>query len=674
MTKSFEEISKAIASQSGRPDANLANDSNHLGGIEAGDYATKAWVQEYHGNKESDLKQYVDQHDKDTLNAAKEYTNAMIRNQDFSNFAELDDLNALNTNLTNKINTDIANQKAYTDQKTQAIVDDVNTNFADVEDAINALNDNVSDLFQSVSDGKELIAEAITDKGVTTSANDSFSTMSSNIKNINTNQGMIVIPEGYMDTSDATATSDKILQGFTAYANGNKIHGTYVPSGGGSTGGVILGEDEVVATKIYGEAGVLTGGKISNLDNKITISKQNTYGVTVPKMALISTESAAYGTFVVASRKITENVDNEIVIYNISNNSFSHKDYNAKYSYSFSELGIEGELRCIAASPICIFTPNDCFVQITIGTSVAIYTFWFNAAGNNGNGSIGEASIYSEKTCFVIENPCRDINSITYSNTEDNTFAYFSQNRIHIVSIGWAIEQILEYKNVEVSTYQGNVRGLFRFSQSDRFLIFAPWGTLGTSGITNLMLLDDFRYVMHQALSKDFGESGWKSAQLLINSQDNFMIFCGLPYTLNYDLKAKTITYTQQSNTQIIPFNEGLNESCFACFSKDDKYVYAISSFNPINRMYPIATYKVDYLNLDTEWDKVSSDLATTGSSTTLDIVNSKAICFNPYYKEAGLPGPTESSIGFYYYYADPEIRDVIGLSYNGNFYKKTWQ
>lgn len=195
MPKSYEEISKSVATQGGRPDANLANDSNHLGGIAAEDYATKAWVQEYHGNKESSLKQYIDQQDEATLNAAKEYTNAAIRNQDFSDFAELDDLNALNTNLTNKINTDIANQKAYTDKKTQAIVDDVNANFEDVEDAIDALNDNVSEIFQSVSDGKELIAEAITDKGVTTSATASFETMANNIGQIDTNQGMIVIPE-----------------------------------------------------------------------------------------------------------------------------------------------------------------------------------------------------------------------------------------------------------------------------------------------------------------------------------------------------------------------------------------------------------------------------------------------------------------------------------------------
>lgn len=47
----------------------------------------------------------------------------------------------------------------------------------DVQDAID-------EVFQYVSDGKELIADAITDKGVPTSATDTFATMATNISNI----------------------------------------------------------------------------------------------------------------------------------------------------------------------------------------------------------------------------------------------------------------------------------------------------------------------------------------------------------------------------------------------------------------------------------------------------------------------------------------------------------
>lgn len=663
MPKSFEEISKSIASQNGKTDANLANDSNHLGGIPAEDYATKEWVRNYHDDKESSLKQYVDQQDTATLNAAKEYTNSAIRNQDFSDFAEIDDLQALNTNLTNKINTDIAGQKSYTDQKTQAIVDDVNANFEDVEDAIDQLNDNVNELFQSVSDGKEQIAEAITDKGIATSATATFETMASNIEKIQ--DGLIVIPDGYVNTSDATAGANQILQGYTAYANGNKIYGTYVGSGSPG-GGVILGDDDVVATKVYGEAGVLTGSKLTNTNN-INLTEENTISSTIPKGAIIS--AGTYGTFAILSRKITENIQNEIAIYNITINTFGHTDPNSKFSYSYEELGIEGTLLCIAASPLCAY--NN-FVQISIGTTTGIYVFWFNPQGNNGNGSIGEASIYSDKTKFVINNPCGCVNGITYSNTDQNTFAYYSNSKIYIVNVGWSTDQVIDLTEVSVSTYGGTVNGLFSFNASDRFLMFAPWGSISVAEV-NIMLLDDFRYIIHEQITQS-GNDGWKNGQLAISPTDDFAIINGKPYTLGYDLKEKTISYTKMSDTNIIPWNISNNESLYACFSSDGKYVYALSSFDKSNNMFPLATFKVDYTNLNSQWQIVSNSLAVgiNGIRPIIDIVNKKVLNYIPYHDDISAP-MNISTIGFYYYYSDPNVKTVIGLSWNNELYKKSW-
>ena len=189
MAKVSEQWSKANTKSQGKTDANLSNDSEHLGGIPAEDYATKEYVQEYHNTKEGSLKDYVDKEDQSILNEAKEYTNSQIRNQDFSSFAKLTDVQALDKKLSEDIEAGDNAQKAYTDQKTNAIVKDVNANFQDVENSINTLNGTVNELFQSVSSGKGVVAEAITDKGVPTSANDSFNTMATNIRAIPTSSG-----------------------------------------------------------------------------------------------------------------------------------------------------------------------------------------------------------------------------------------------------------------------------------------------------------------------------------------------------------------------------------------------------------------------------------------------------------------------------------------------------
>lgn len=101
----------------------------------------------------------------------------------------------------------------------------------------------IKEVFQSVSDGKGLIASAITDKGVKTDAKDTFSTMAHNIGEIQTSGGgdyefyegsynfVPKVSEQLMETKDKAMKDNVTVAGIPFHEVSNET-GTTVVIGG----------------------------------------------------------------------------------------------------------------------------------------------------------------------------------------------------------------------------------------------------------------------------------------------------------------------------------------------------------------------------------------------------------------------------------------------------------
>lgn len=347
-----EEISQY--NQNGKTDSNLANDALHLGGVPADDFATKKYVQDYHGAKEETLKEYLERQDETNLQEAKNYTDTAIRNQDFSDFLKSADGIALEQKINNCANecaNNLNTTKTQINGRIDNVVSDVNSNFDDVNTAIATLNNTTNNLFTSVSNGKSQVASAITDKGVSTASDASFATMANNIRNIQTNSGSSSGGNSSsssntgLDTSDATAVSDTIFAGYTAYARGQKILGTYVPPYEREQDGITYVDNGIDTSDATATASDIAVGKTAYVNgNKIT----GTY------RQVTDTTRSGYNTVSVSNQ---DNSSSEIIEYY----GASMDDYNIKTSSLLS-----GNTRLIS------FTPDNTYsIQMCMNNGTA---------------------------------------------------------------------------------------------------------------------------------------------------------------------------------------------------------------------------------------------------------------------------------------------------------------
>lgn len=263
-----------------------------------------------------------------------------------------------------------------------------NTNFTGKN-----VNDGMNELFISVSNGKKIVADAITGKGVATSGDDSFKQMADNINAILTftegtaggtataddimygktayARGSLIVGKYVpIDLSDATATSDKILFGYTAYVYGGKIMGTYTPPpdypdvGIDTSNATATADDILYGKTAYARGQLLVGTLQNNVeelydisDNPYTIellssllskdpnsdirvtsrsnmafSKENDYCVSVTQL------STGDGKQYIESNPVGENG-----LYILASSNMQGEITYKKWRYSKEELGINDD-------------------------------------------------------------------------------------------------------------------------------------------------------------------------------------------------------------------------------------------------------------------------------------------------------------------------------------------
>lgn len=108
----------------------------------------------------------------------------------------------------------------------QSLVDKIDNKASNEQ--LNNLQEEMNEVKKSVSDGKELVAGAITNKGVPTSGSDAYATMATNINSITTLD---------IGTSDATISAGDVLNGKVGYGKGGARVVGNMPNNSGATVG-----------------------------------------------------------------------------------------------------------------------------------------------------------------------------------------------------------------------------------------------------------------------------------------------------------------------------------------------------------------------------------------------------------------------------------------------------
>lgn len=221
------------------------------------------------------------------------------------------------------------------------VVEQENANMDIIDEAVNTLNESLNEVFQSVSNGKELIASAITDKKVPTDADATFAEMAANIEGLKLGSG--------------NATTADVLSGKTfTNDDGVEYTGELVLSGNATAANVLASKTFYNTDAKTKETGAMTDNSSTTKSGTISLDTTNKrVQLAVPANGYYNTSSKLYQTYANVASKIgltaaklvsgntvlgiagtaTNMVPSSGIIYNAgSNPGGMSKDYRYYYS------------------------------------------------------------------------------------------------------------------------------------------------------------------------------------------------------------------------------------------------------------------------------------------------------------------------------------------------------
>lgn len=290
----------------------------------------------------------------------------------------------------------------------------------------------VTELFTSVSNGKNLIAGAITDKGVSTSGDATFRQMADNIGAIETGT----------DTSDATATSGDILSGKTAYGASGKLTGT-IPTVEQATPTITVSSGGMIVASASQSAGYTTGG------DKSATKQLNAIGGVIQTPGTENILLAQPGDYVIRdvlvkgdANLVPENIKSGVSIFGVDG-SFEGSDDTVTLSINKPNLG--GKCTFV----VYYYRPSDKrFIKSTtsVGDGALATSNFKNVAKN----SLLVLHLKSTSVPMVVgvalqfdgaykepgeENGYYDIFQTGYGNTFQAAFVFYAKEDINITPL-----------------------------------------------------------------------------------------------------------------------------------------------------------------------------------------------------------------------------------------------